>query len=233
MVEVIHACQTCLDTPGSVFEDLSREEKDFLSRRQTSRFYKKGEFIYQLGERPAGLICLAYGKVKIIKEGISGREQIIRLARPVGFIGYRAFFAEENYQASAVTIEDSVVCQFNREDLLLTIHNRPEITMKIMKSLANDLGISHNRTVNLTQKHIRGRLAESLLFLVNTYGFEDDGKTIKACLSREDLANLSNMTTSNAIRTLSIFSEEGVLKVQGRCIKVIDDSRLQRICELG
>ncbi|MBT3244315.1 MAG: Crp/Fnr family transcriptional regulator [Bacteroidetes bacterium] len=233
MVDVIQACKTCLETPGSVFENLSQEEKDLLTRRHTSRFYKKGEMIYQIGERPVGILCLAFGKVKIIKEGVTGREQIVRLARPVGFIGYRAFFAEENYLASAVAIEDSVVCQFNREDLLATIHKRPEITMLIMKSLANELGISHDRTVNLTQKHIRGRLAESLLFLVNTYGFEEDGMTIRAYLSREDIANLSNMTTSNAIRTLSIFSDEDVLDVQGRSIKVVNESRLLRICELG
>ncbi len=233
MVSEIKACETCLETPGSVFENLSREEKDFLSRRHTSRFYKKGEIIYHLGERPTGILCLAFGKVKLIKEGVTGREQIVRLAKPVGFIGYRAFFAEENYQATAVAIEDSVVCHFNREDLLVTIQSRPEITMRIMKSLANELGISHDRTVNLTQKHIRGRLAESLLFLVNTYGKEEDGVTIKAYLSREDLANLSSMTTSNAIRTLSIFSEEGVVQVEGRRIRVMDEPRLQRICELG
>ncbi len=233
MVDVIQACKTCLETPGSVFENLSQEEKDLLTRRHTSRFYKKGEMIYQIGERPVGILCLAFGKVKIIKEGVTGREQIVRLARPVGFIGYRAFFAEENYLASAVAIEDSVVCQFNREDLLATIHKRPEITMLIMKSLANELGISHDRTVNLTQKHIRGRLAESLLFLVNTYGFEEDGMTIRAYLSREDIANPPNMTTSNEIRTLSIFSDEDVLDVQGRSIKVVNESRLLRICELG
>ncbi len=233
MVSELQACQTCLETPGSVFEHLSPEEKDFLSRRHSSRFYKRGETIYQVGERPVGILCLAFGKVKLIKEGVTGREQIVRLAKPVGFIGYRAFFAEENYQATAIAIEDSVVCQFNREDLLITIHKRPEITMRILKSLANELGVSHDRTVNLTQKHIRGRLAESLLFLVNTYGLEDDGHTIKAYLSREDLANLSSMTTSNAIRTLSIFSEEGVVQVEGRSIRVLDESRLQRICELG
>ena len=110
MVDVIQACKTCLETPGSVFENLSQEEKDLLTRRHTSRFYKKGEMIYQIGERPVGILCLAFGKVKIIKEGVTGREQIVRLARPVGFIGYRAFFAEENYLASAVAIEDSVVC---------------------------------------------------------------------------------------------------------------------------
>ena len=233
MVEMIQACQTCLESQGSVFENLPHEEKKALSRRHTARFYKRGEVIYQADDRPTGILSLAFGKVKIYKEGVTGREQILRLVRPVGLIGYRAFFAEENYKASAVAIEDSVVCQFHRDDILRTVQNRPEITMRILKNLASDLGVSDNRTVNLTQKHIRGRLAESLLFLVNTYGFDEDGSTIKVFLSREDLANLSSMTTSNAIRTLSNFSGEGVLSIDGRRIRVLDNSKLVRIRDLG
>ncbi len=233
MVEMVQACQTCLESVGSVFVDLPLAEKEILARRHTARFYKRGEEIYLTGDRPTGILCLAFGKVKIYMEGVTGREQILRLVRPVGFIGYRAFFAEESYKASAVAIEDSVVCQFHRDDFLQTVQNRPEVTMRILKTLANELGISDNRTVNLTQKHIRGRLAESLLFLVNTYGFEDDGSTIKAYLSREDVANLSSMTTSNAIRTLSNFSGEGVLEIDGRRIRILNNQKLQRISDLG
>ncbi len=233
MVEMIHACETCLETHGSVFENLPHEEKEALSRRHSARFYKRGEVIYQIDDRPTGILALAFGKVKIYKEGITGREQILRLVRPVGLIGYRAFFAEENYKASAVAIEDSVICQFHPDDFMKTVQNRPEISMRILKILANELGVSDNRTVNLTQKHIRGRLAESLLFLANTYGFEEDDSTIKVFLSREDLANLSSMTTSNAIRTLSNFSCEGVLSIDGRRIRVMDMSKLNRISDLG
>jgi CRP/FNR family transcriptional regulator, polysaccharide utilization system transcription regulator len=233
MVEMLHACQTCLESPGSIFKDLPQEEKESLARSHTSRFYHKGESIYREGDRPNGVLCLANGMVKIFKEGIAGREQIVRLAKPVGFIGYRAFFADENFRASAIALEDSVVCLFSRDDVLMTVKKRPEIMMKILKSLANELGVSHSRTVNLTQKHIRGRLAESLLFLINTYGFEEDCKTIKAYLSREDLASLSNMTASNAIRTLTQFCEEEIMATEGRRLKVLNRSKLEHVSEIG
>lgn len=233
MVEILQACQTCLEAPGSIFKDLPQEEKDSLTRSHTSRFFHKGELIYREGDKPNGVLCLAKGKVKILKEGIAGREQIIRLAKPVGFIGYRAFFADENYRASAMALEDSVVCFFTREEVLNTVKKRPELMLKILKALANELGISHSRTVNLTQKHIRGRLAESLLFLVNTYGFEDDGKTIKAYLSRDDLASLSNMTASNAIRTLTQFCEEEIISTEGRRLKIQNRVKLEHISEIG
>ncbi len=233
MADIHEACLACLDSRGSVFADLPAEEKQKLARNQSSRMFRKGELIYREGEIPNGILCLAQGKVKIIKEGVSGREQIIRLARPVGFIGYRAFFADEPYQATAIALEDSVVCLFNRDEILAMLKNRPDLTLKILKTMAAELGRSDSRTVNLTQKHIRGRLAESLLFLINTYGYEPDGQTIRAYLSREDLANLSNMTTSNAIRTLSQFAAEGVIVVDGRRISVTDQAGLGKISELG
>ena len=96
--------------------------------------------------------------------------------------------------------------------------------------------IIHRRlhpTSPLVLKHIRGRLAESLIFLKDTYGYEDDNKTIKIYLSREDVANLSNMTTSNAIRTLSTFAQEGVIAIDGRKIRILDLPKLERISELG
>ena len=95
------------------------------------------------------------------------------------------------------------------------------------------MGISDSRTVTLTQKHIRGRLAESLLFLRDNYGVESDGITLSIYLSREDLASLSNMTTSNAIRTLSLFSNEGMIAVEGRKIKIVDVESLVKISKFG
>ena len=89
-----------------------------------------------------------------------------------------------------------------------------------IRQLSIDLGISDERTVNLTQKHIRGRLAESLLFLKDTYGLEEDGSTLSIYLSREDLANLSNMTTSNAIRTLSNFATEKLIAIDEKKINI-------------
>ncbi len=105
--------------------------------------------------------------------------------------------------------------------------------MIILKSLATELGFSNSRCVTLTQKHVRGRLAESILVLKDTYGVEDDNKTIKALLSREDLASLSNMTNSNAIRTLSTFAQEKVIEIDGRKIKILDLHQLEKISELG
>jgi CRP/FNR family transcriptional regulator, polysaccharide utilization system transcription regulator len=226
-------CENCIENEDSIFSILTKEEKDFLSKGHHCTFYKKNEIVFKEGDKPTGLICLSKGKVKIFKEGVGGREQIVRMAKPIGFIGYRALFAEELHIASAVCIEDSVVCVVGKEELYKVLKRNNNFALAIIKTLAKELGFSNNRTVALTQKHIRGRLAESLIFLKDTYGFEDDKQTIKVYLSREDIANLSNMTTSNAIRTLSTFANENVIALAGRRIKILNLDRLQKISELG
>jgi len=95
------------------------------------------------------------------------------------------------------------------------------------------LGNADVNTVNLTQKHLRGRLAEALLRLKDSYGTEDDGRTLAIALSREDLANLSNMTTSNAIRTLSSFASEGIITIEGRRITIADEQKLRKTSDIG
>ena len=223
----------CIENRISVFSVLTPEEMILLKKNYICQDYKKGEIIFKEGDKPTGLICLSEGKVKVFKEGVGGREQIVRMAKPVGFIGYRALFAEENHTATAVAIEDSIICNINKETIYKLLHSNSELCLSIIKAFATELGFSNNRTVTLTQKHIRGRLAESLIFLKDTYGFEDDNSTIKIYLSREDIANLSNMTTSNAIRTLSTFAGEGVIGIDGRKIKVLDLPKLEKISELG
>ena len=226
-------CYNIIDSEMSVFSVLANSEKELLKKNSTCTRYKKNEIIYKEGDKPVGLMALSSGKVKIFKEGVGGREQIVRMAKPVGFIGYRALFADENYIASAVAIEDSLICTIEKETLFKLLNVNSDLSFNIIRSLASELGFSNKRTVTLTQKHIRGRLAESLIFLKDTYGFEEDGETIKIYLSREDIANLSNMTTSNAIRTLSSFAGEKVIGLEGRKIRIHNIKRLDQISSRG
>lgn len=226
-------CQICIDSPHSLLSELDESAKQKIIDTTVCLSYKKGELIYQEGNMPVGLLCLITGKVKIYKEGIGGRVQIVRMAKPIGFIGYRAFFAEEIHIASAEALEDSIVCRIKTELIFDIVRNTPELAMSIIRALATDLGFSNRRTVTLTQKHIRGRLAEALLVLKDTYGYESDDCTLKICLTREDLANLSNMTTANAIRTLSNFASEGIVELTGKKIKIIDKEGLEEINNLG
>ncbi|MCC8145816.1 MAG: Crp/Fnr family transcriptional regulator [Bacteroidales bacterium] len=217
---------------SEVWRLLNEQERELLRKNATIQHYKKNQKIYAEGETPTHLMCLLKGKVKIYKEGIGGRSQIIRMIRPIQYFAYRAYFAGEDYLTDAAAFELSSVCLIPMKVLTDIMKHNFNICMFFIRQLSVDLGISDERTVSLTQKHIRGRLAESLVFLIDSYGLEEDN-TVNIYLAREDLANLSNMTTSNAIRTLSNFVNEKVIAMDGRKIKIIDEDRLRKISKLG
>lgn len=216
-----------------IWEILTEEEQQLIVQNYRIVHYKKNELIYRYGESSRNLLCVLKGKVKIYKDGVGGRTQIMRMMKPVQYFGYRAYFAGEEYVTNAAAVESTTIACIPLPVIvqLLTMNN--QLGMFFIKELAVDLGESDCRTVNLTQKHIRGRLAETLVLLIEKYGMEEDGVTINIYLSREDLANLSNMTTSNAIRTLSIFVNEKIIAVDGRRIKIIDEDHLRRISQIG
>ncbi|HHU01313.1 Crp/Fnr family transcriptional regulator [Xiashengella succiniciproducens] len=216
-----------------VYSVLTAEEKEYLEKNHTVLKFRKNQIIYQEGEYPTGLLCLGSGKVKVFTEGVGGRDQIVRLAKAPDFIGYRALFAEGAHIASAVVIEPCVVFHIEKKVIEHLLLNNNRLCMNIIKSFASELGFTRFRTVTLTQKHIRGRLAESLILLRDIYGFEDEKNTLNIHLSREDLASFSNMTTSNAIRTLTTFTKEKLIEVEGRKIRLLDEESLERISRLG
>lgn len=212
---------------------LTDKQQALVADNLEVRRYKKNQLIYAEDETPRHLLCLLEGKVKIYREGVGGRCQIMRVMKPVEYFAYRAWFAEERFVTAAAAFEASVICAIPMDIIAQLVAENNKLAMFFIKLLAIDLGISDERTVNLTQKHIRGRLAESLIFLKETYGLEEDGATISIFLSREDLANLSNMTTSNAIRTLSNFAAEKLIAIDGRKIKLIDEEGLKKISRIG
>lgn len=217
----------------NVWEVLSEDERAlFVSSLRVER-YKKNELIYREGDLPERLLCLHSGKVKIFRDGVGGRFLINRVLRPVQYFGYRASMANEPYVTAAAAFEESTIISVPMNVVYEVLKTNSKLGMFFIRELATDLGVADKRIVSITQKHVRGRLAEALLSLLDIYGVDSDGQTLDLHISREDLANLSNMTTSNAIRTLSIFADEGLLEVRGRYIKFLDVKALQRISENG
>ena len=211
---------------------LSEEQSVILKSHIRVALFKKNEIIFRENETPAMMMCLINGKVKVYKDGV-GHHQIIRAIKPVEFFGFRAYFAHDSYRTSAMALEPSTIAMLPLHVVEQLMAENPHIAIYLMRQLASLLGDSDRRTVNLTQKHIRGRLAEALCMLVDNYGYEDDGKTLKIYMAREDLANLSNMTTANAIRTLSTFAQERIITVDGRRIRIVDESTLRNISRFG
>jgi CRP-like cAMP-binding protein len=218
---------------SAIWSILDNDEKRIIIDNFVIHHFKKNQIIYAQGEEAEHLWCLLKGKVKIFKDGVGGRQQILRLFRPVQYFGYRAAFVDELHGSSACAFEASTLGAIPMKVVNEMISKNINLAWFFIRELSHNLGGSDTRIVNLTQKHIRGRLAEALIALRENYGYEDDNATIKIYMSREDLASLSNMTTSNAIRTLTTFVAEHILVVDGRRIRIIDEPALRKISKYG
>lgn len=195
--------------------------------------YRKHEMIYEVGANPNHLLCVMSGKVKIYCDGVGGRSQIMRVLAPGDLFGYRASLAQEPYVTAAAAFEPTRICMIPMPFIKTLMSSNNALCQFFVRLLATDLGISDQRTVSLTQKHMRGRMAEALLYLEEHFGTDCETGVINIQITREELAELSNMTTSNAIRTLSAFVNEGILCVEGRSIYITDRQALSHTNNLG
>jgi CRP-like cAMP-binding protein len=225
--------ELCIEGTSLVFRGLSQADKEVLDQHHLAVSYRKGETIIGRGTRPKGLICLVSGKAKLFRVGAGNREQIIKMLRPHSYIAYGSLFSDNLFPFDVVAIEESAVVIFEKHTMSRILKQNTEIAIRFIRIISEDLLSSDNRLISLTQKHVRGRIAESVLLLRDTYGMEADGKTLRVHLSREDLAHLSSMTTSNAIRTLSGLVSEKILDIEGRKIRILDLLKLEAISESG
>lgn len=216
-----------------VWNVLTPDEKQFVKTNHSVQFFKKNEIIHSEGDTPTHMMVLASGKAKVYKDGVSSRTQIIRMLKPGNTFGYRAIISGGENNTNVMAFEPSTIYMLKAEFFISILKHNNAFCYYYLEDLAKDLAASDTRSISLTQKHIRGRLAEALLLLRSNYGLEEDGATISIYLSREDLANLSNMTTSNAIRTLAQFVSEHIIAMDGRKLKIIDENKLIRISKLG
>lgn len=212
---------------------LDEREREQLLIGVSFYVFQKGEVIFEVDSTPKYCYILAKGQVKISKDGIGEKSQILRMIRPLDFFGIQAYFSGQNNSSNAVAICRSMVCILPIDILESIILSNARVGLFFIQKLARKLFETDQLTISLAQKHTRGRLAESLLMLKAKYGLEPDNATISIYLSRQELADLSNMTASNAIRTLYSFEEEQVIALDGRKIKIMDEDKLREISKMG
>ncbi|MCO5268044.1 MAG: Crp/Fnr family transcriptional regulator [Brumimicrobium sp.] len=207
-----------------VFEKINAE-KSLLK-------YHKGEFIFKEGTNTYGVYCLLKGKVKLVKRGEDGRDHILRLYRTGDILGYRSFFGTSGYNASAVAIEDCEVSFIDREVFLQNLEDNYFLTFEMLKIFAKELKRTDIHLTNLAQKPVRERAAEALLFIHQTYGFTEDGKTLNASFSREEIATIVGTATESIIRVLSDFNKDGLIELNGKEIAIPNIAKLEKVATL-
>ena len=211
-----------------IFSTLNTEELEQLDQAKVCLFFKKGQHVFNEGSYPLGLYCLDAGKVKLEHSGDEGKMQIVRMKKAGDLLGYRALFCSEKYNASAVAIEDTNLFFIPKDAFFAVLKMNHRLALDMLRLLAHDLRTAENHLTELAQKPVRERLAKALLFLRETYGVEQNQVTINVLLSREEIADLVGTATETAIRLLSEFRQEGIIKFVGKKISILNLKKLNQ-----
>ncbi len=228
----VHICKACILDNYHLFSDLSETELEELNKHKSCSSAKKGQIIFSENGLPMGLFCISKGKIKLSTTGPDGKEQILRLSRDGDILGYRALLSNDRYHCTATAIEDCDFCFIEREFFLGLVISNPKLCTAIFKRISDDLKSAEEHIVSLSQKNVRERMAEALLFFKATYGFESDGLTLNVQFSREEIADFVGTSTESAIRLLSEFNHDRIIELKGKKIRIINLDKLVRTANL-
>ena len=227
------SCAICKARTTSVFNVLDGEQLAELSAHKSCAQYKKGQIIFNEQGLPLGLFCVTSGKIKLSKTGFDGKEQILRLSKAGDVLGYRALLSNERYHCSAVAVEDSLVCVIDKHYFVNAAQQNNKLLFELVRKMGTDLKVAEDHIVSMSQKNVRERMAEALLFIKATYGFAEDGQTINVVLSREEIADFVGTSTETAIRLLSEFNHDKIIELVGKKIKLLNLDRLIKTANLN
>ncbi|GEC79424.1 Crp/Fnr family transcriptional regulator [Flavobacterium aquatile] len=223
-------CEQCIVRQFSSLKALTKEELLKMADCKTSYTIKKGEPIFQEGEITKGVFCIKEGVCKLSKLSANGKDQIVKLVKPGELLGQRSMIIDEPANLSAIALEDMEVCFIPRTDVMGFFNNNNQFSMNMMKTICGDLKDADDHMVDMAQKTVKVRLAETLLYLENTFGKNDDG-SLHLQLSREELAGIIGTATESCIRLLSEFNKTGLIKITGKKIFIEDRVKLKRMID--
>lgn len=221
-------CEQCIVRQLNSLKHLSKDDLMRMSNCKTSKIIKKGESIFEEGEYLNGVYCIKDGVCKVSKMSENGKNQIVNLVKKGDLLGERSLISEEVTNLSAIALEDMEVCFIPRDEIVRDLEKNPNFTMDVLKTMAITLKNADNLIVDMAQKSVKQRLAETLINLEKKFGVSDLG-TIDIQLSREDIASIIGTATESCIRLLSEFKKSKYIDFQGKNIIITNKNELEKI----
>jgi CRP-like cAMP-binding protein len=223
-------CEQCIVREFSSLKALNKDELIKIAECKTSKTIKKGETIFAEGENVNGIFCVKDGICKMTKLSPNGKDQIVKLVTKGELLGQRSMISDEPANLSAVALEDMQVCFIPKTEILGFFDKNNQFSMNVMKTICGDLKLADDHMVNMAQKSVKERLAETLIYLHETFGTNTD-KTLKVQLSRDELASMIGTATESCIRLLSDFNKLGLIELVGKKIVLKDINKLKKIAD--
>ncbi len=215
-----------------IFQDLSPDEKEEIMNSSSHKRYKKGELIFTPGDSFDDLFAVNSGVVKISKISASGKEQILRILHAGDFMGELALFSRSILNNVAEALENTEICIIQGRKIKELILQKPEMALKFLQKYTERIEESEELIEQIGLRDVEQRIANYLLLEIekNSMNNSTGEYEITLPVSKGDLASLIGTSQETLSRKLSLFQDNGWIRLKGqRIISVIDIDSLENM----
>jgi CRP/FNR family transcriptional regulator len=229
LTEKTHNCSSC-QFKLELFEVLNKEELDLINANRVQVKYKAGEIMFKQGTPLTHVACVTRGIAKIYLEGLNERNLIIKLIKPVEFVGGPGMAVDHIHHYTVAALEDTYACLINADSIRFLIESNARFATELLIK-TNLQGIANfKKFISLTQKQMPGRIADALLYLSQEIYHSS---TFATPISRQDIADLTAMTKESAIRIIKDFKDDRIITSEGSRFDILNMEALVRISKIG
>jgi CRP/FNR family transcriptional regulator, cyclic AMP receptor protein len=214
-----------------LFEDLSPEEIEQISKITPYKKYNAGEIIYHMEDSADALYFIRDGMVKISMYFPNGKEMILGLFGKYDTFGELLLLPSERRPNQAEAVTDSTLIVLPEEDFQRLLTQHPKIAMKFLQVMSTNLWAAQSQFAEVGAFDAPGRLANLLLRLANDFGTEGErGTIIDLSLTQQDLAKMIGATRETVSHCLARLLEYGAVR-RRRAPITVNPKKLQQFLD--
>lgn len=229
MMTASSGCRSCSIKGLPLFRRISAEKWGRFLRLKNDNTYQRGNIIFYQSNRPLGLHFICEGRIKLVKQDDSGRVQIVRMVEAPDLLGDRAFFADKPYACTGEAMAESRLCFLEARHFWDLFGADPPALRLLLRRFADELGRAHDAMHCLTVCTVKQRVAKHLLSLGGTAPAATRRRGFVLDNSRTELAELLGTIPEAISRTIGEFSSAGWVEIQGRRVRILEESVLRRV----
>ncbi len=224
-------CKGCFEEDEySIFRSLKNEEMEFLLEGKQQIHYNSGETIIKQNTASTYVICVKEGLGKLYVEGAKGKNSIVKLLKEHDFVTGGGLFNGNIQHFTISALTPLTCCLIESSKIVKLFADNNDFATELVRYHTKQSNNLLSKLVNLTQKYMPGRVAETLLYLKNEIY---NANPFDLHLTRQELAEMSNMTKESLVRIFQQFKESDIIKTQGSTIEIIDEDSLLSISRNG
>ena len=225
-------CKHCNDCnkKSALFSLLDEDQLAAINQDRFETSYHKGEMVFKQGSASSHILMLTSGLAKIYLEGNNGRNLILKLIKPTQMFGGPGIFLDGRNYYSAAALEECTVCFIPQDKFRQAIRTNPDFAEKFIEHINRMAIFNFGRFSDLTQKQMPGRVADALLYLSKEIY---ETPKFRLTLSRQDLAEMTNLSKESVIRILKDFKDEGTIISTNDRIEIPNIKVLEKISMFG